>query len=59
MKKILWMIAVAMMNAMSVQAQTDIKLDNEAMYFNGDEMPNAVVCPHPSCRFPSPFSTYF
>lgn len=38
------MITVAAILAtMSVQAQTDIDLDDEAMYFDIDDLPNAVV----------------
>ena len=36
------MTDVAIMATMSIQAQTDIDLDNEAMYFEIDDMPNAV-----------------
>lgn len=36
------MTVAAIMATMSIQAQTDIDLDNEAMYFEIDDMPNAV-----------------
>ena len=42
MKKILLLSVVAMMATLSTQAQTDIKLDDEAMYFEIDELPNAM-----------------
>jgi acid phosphatase (class A) len=43
MKKQLMMIVAAIMATMSTLAQTDVPLDNEAMYFDIDDMPNAVV----------------
>ena len=43
MKKNLMMTVAAILATMSVQAQTDIDLDNEAMYFDMDDLPNAVV----------------
>jgi acid phosphatase (class A) len=43
MKKQLMMIVAALMATMSTLAQTDVPLDNEAMYFDIDDMPNAVV----------------
>jgi len=36
------MAVAAIMATMSIQAQTDIDLDNEAMYFEIDDLPNAV-----------------
>jgi len=42
MVKQFMMTVVAIMATMSIQAQTDIDLDNEAMYFEIDDMPNAV-----------------
>ena len=43
MKKHFMMTVAVMMATMSIHAQTDIDLDNEAMYFDIDDMPNAVV----------------
>ncbi len=43
MVKQFMMTVAAIMATMSIQAQTDIDLDNEAMYFEIDDMPNAVV----------------
>ena len=43
MKKRLMMTVAAIMATMSILAQTDIPLDDEAMYFDIDDMPNAVV----------------
>jgi acid phosphatase (class A) len=43
MKKTLLMAIATVMVAMSAHAQGDIDLDNEAMYFEIDDMPNAVV----------------
>ncbi len=37
------MTVAAILATMSVQAQTDIDLDDEAMYFDIDNLPNAVV----------------
>ena len=37
------MTVAAILATMSVQAQTDIDLDDEAMYFDIDDLPNAVV----------------
>ena len=37
------MTVAAIMATMSLQAQTDIDLDSEAMYFDIDDLPNAVV----------------
>lgn len=42
MKRILLLAAAAAMTTLSTQAQTDIPLDDEAMYFDIDELPNAV-----------------
>jgi acid phosphatase (class A) len=42
MKKIFLLTAVAMMTAHNVQAQTDIPLNEEDMYFGEDELPNAI-----------------
>ena len=42
MKKIFLLTAVAMITAHNVQAQTDIPLNEEAMYFGEDELPNAI-----------------
>ena len=56
MKKILLVAIVATMTILSTQAQTDIALDEEAMYFEIDELPNAVNwLPAP----PEPNSTQF
>ena len=56
MKKILLLAAAATMATLSIQAQTDIPLDDEAMYFDIDELPNAVNwLPAP----PEPNSTQF
>lgn len=56
MKRILLLAAAAAMTTLSTQAQTDIPLDNEAMYFDIDELPNAVNwLPAP----PEPNSTQF
>ncbi len=55
MKRIL-LLAAAAVTTLSTQAQTDIPLDNEAMYFDIDELPNAVNwLPAP----PEPNSTQF
>ena len=55
MKRIL-LLAAAAMTTLSTQAQTDIPLDDEAMYFTSDELPNAVNwLPAP----PEPNSTQF
>ena len=43
MKKYFMMTVAAIMATMSLQAQTDIDLDSEAMYFDIDDLPNAVV----------------
>ena len=43
MTKNFMMTVAAILATMSVQAQTDIDLDNEAMYFDIDDLPNAVV----------------
>ena len=43
MKKYFLMTAAIAFAAMNAQAQGDIDLDNEAMYFDIDDMPNAVV----------------
>ncbi len=56
MKKILLLAIAATMTTVSTQAQTDITLDQEAMYFDIDELPNAVNwLPAP----PEPNSTQF
>ena len=56
MKRILLLAAAAAMTTLSTQAQTDIPLDDEAMYFTSDELPNAVNwLPAP----PEPNSTQF
>lgn len=56
MKRILFLAAAATMTTLSTQAQTDIPLDNEAMYFDIEELPNAVKwLPAP----PEPNSTQF
>lgn len=56
MKKFLLLSVAAMMATLSTQAQTDIKLDDEAMYFGIDELPNAMNwLPAP----PEPNSTQF
>ncbi len=56
MKKILLLAIAATMTTVSSQAQTDISLDQEAMYFDIDELPNAVNwLPAP----PEPNSTQF
>ena len=56
MKKILLLIVAALMATFSSQAQTDIPLDEKAMYFEIDELPNAVNwLPAP----PEPNSTQF
>ena len=56
MKRILLLAAAATMATLSTQAQTDIPLDDEAMYFDIDELPNAVNwLPAP----PEPNSTQF
>lgn len=43
MVKQFMMTVAAIMATMSIQAQTDFALDNEAMYFDIDDLPNAVV----------------
>lgn len=56
MKKIFLLSVVAMMATLSTQAQTDIPLNDEAMYFEIDELPNAMNwLPAP----PEPNSTQF
>ena len=56
MKKILLLTVAAAMATLGTQAQTDITLDDEAMYFDIDELPNAVNwLPAP----PEPNSTQF
>lgn len=56
MKRILLLAVAATMTTLSTQAQTDIALDEEAMYFDIDELPNAVNwLPAP----PEPNSTQF
>lgn len=42
MKKIFLLTAVALITANSAQAQTDIPLNEEVMYFEIDDMPNAI-----------------
>ena len=50
------LFVAAAMATFSTHAQTDIKLDNEAMYFEIDDLPNAVKwLPEP----PEPNSTQF
>ncbi len=56
MKKFLLLSVAAMAATLSTQAQTDIALDAEAMYFEIDELPNAINwLPAP----PEPNSTQF
>lgn len=56
MKRILLLAVATTMTTLSTQAQTDIALDEEAMYFEIDELPNAVNwLPAP----PEPNSTQF
>lgn len=55
-RKILLLTVAAAMATLGAQAQTDITLDDEAMYFDSDELPNAVKwLPAP----PEPNSTQF
>lgn len=55
-RKIFLLIVAAAMATFSAQAQTDITLDDEAMYFEIDDLPNAVNwLPAP----PEPNSTQF
>ena len=42
MKKILLVVIAATMTTLNSLAQTDITLDEEAMYFEIDKLPNAV-----------------
>jgi len=56
MKKFLFLSVTAAMVTICSQAQTDIQLDEKAMYFDIDELPNAVLwLPAP----PEPNSTQF
>lgn len=56
MKKFLLLSVAALMATFSSQAQTDIPLDKEAMYFGIDDLPNAIKwLPAP----PEPNSTQF
>ena len=56
MKKILLLTVAAVMATLGAQAQTDISLDDEAMYFDIDDLPNAMKwLPAP----PEPNSTQF
>ena len=43
MKKLLWMTTAILTICVTAKAQGDIPLDEQAMYFSVDEMPNAVV----------------
>ena len=55
-QKMILLFVAAAMATFSTHAQTDIKLDNEAMYFEIDDLPNAVKwLPEP----PEPNSTQF
>lgn len=55
-KKILLLTVAAAMATLGAHAQTDITLDDEAMYFEIDDLPNAVKwLPAP----PEPNSTQF
>ena len=56
MKKLLLLTVAAMMATLGAQAQTDISLDDKAMYFEIDDLPNAMKwLPAP----PEPNSTQF
>jgi len=41
-QKILLLTVAATLATLGAQAQTDITLDDEAMYFESDELPNGV-----------------
>ena len=41
-KRILWTLVAVLSFCGNILAQTDVKLDDDAMYFTKDELPNAV-----------------